>query len=83
VYIEHHINLNLTIKEPNELDEVTQYFTTVIQEGVWYWLIYNKLRRNLHDALTNAKNKTFEYYIASLSKDDHTIWKTTRKFKRP
>jgi hypothetical protein len=46
-------------------------------------LIFNTLRRKLHNALTNAKNKTFEYYIASLSKDDHTIWKATRKFKRP
>jgi hypothetical protein len=112
------------IKEPNELDEVTQYFTTLIQEAAWYstptpkevrekidnisfhirelvtekrrarskWqrlrnnddrLIYNRLRRKLHNALTNDKNKTFEYYIASLSKDDHTIWKATSKFKRP
>jgi hypothetical protein len=35
-YIEEHINLNLKIKEPNELDEVTQYFTTLIQEAAWY-----------------------------------------------
>jgi hypothetical protein len=34
-YIEEHINLNLRIKEPNEL-EVTQYFTTLIQEAAWY-----------------------------------------------
>jgi hypothetical protein len=111
-YIEH-INLNLRIKEPNELDEVTQYSTTLVQEAAWYstptpkeerkkidnipfhirelvtekrrarsrWQrsrnddrpIYNRLRQKLHNALTNAKNKTFEYYIASLSKDDHTI----------
>jgi hypothetical protein len=32
-YIEEHINLNLRIKEPNELDEVPQYFTTLIQEA--------------------------------------------------
>jgi hypothetical protein len=113
-YTEEHINLNLRIKEPNELEEVTQHFTTLIQEAAWYstptpkegrnkidnipfhirelvtekrrarskWqssrnnddrLIYSKLRRKLHNALTNAKNKTFEYYIASFSKDDHTI----------
>jgi hypothetical protein len=32
-YTEEHINLNLKIKEPNELDEVTQYFTTLIHEA--------------------------------------------------
>jgi hypothetical protein len=46
-------------------------------------LFVTRVRRKLHNALTNAKNKTFEYYIASLSKDDHTIWKATKKFKRP
>jgi hypothetical protein len=30
-YVEAHTNLNQKIKEPNELDEVTQYFTTLIQ----------------------------------------------------
>jgi hypothetical protein len=30
-----------------------------------------------------VKNKTFEHYIASLSKDDHTIWKATKKLKGP
>jgi hypothetical protein len=46
-------------------------------------LIYNRLRRKLRNALTNAKNKTFEHYIASLSKDDYAIWKATKKLKRP
>lgn len=123
-YIEEHINLNLRIKDQNELDEATQYFTTLIQEAAWYstpnsedessiveniplrirelvtekrrarsrWQrsrnqedrhIYNRLRRKLHKALTNARNTTFEHYITSLSKDDHTIWKATKKFKRP
>jgi hypothetical protein len=36
-----------------------------------------------HNTLTNATNKAFEYYIASLPKDDHTIWKAIKKFKRP
>jgi hypothetical protein len=35
-YIEEHISLNLRIKEPNELDEVTQCFTTLIQEAACY-----------------------------------------------
>jgi hypothetical protein len=35
-YIEEHINLNQRIKEPNELNEATQYFTTSIQEAAWY-----------------------------------------------
>jgi hypothetical protein len=46
-------------------------------------LIYNRLRGKLHNALTNAKNKTFENYIASLSKDDHTTLKATKKLKIP
>jgi hypothetical protein len=35
-YIDEHINLNLRIKEPQELDEVTQHFTTVIQAAGWH-----------------------------------------------
>jgi hypothetical protein len=30
------MNLNQRIKQPNKLDEVTQYFTTLIQEAAWY-----------------------------------------------
>jgi chlorite dismutase len=118
--------MNLRIKEPNELEEVTQYFTTLIHEAALYltptpkderkkidnipfhirelvtekrrarsrWqrsrnnddsLIYNRLRRKLHNALTNAKNKTFEYYVytASPSKGDCIIWKSPKEFKRP
>jgi hypothetical protein len=30
-------------------------------------LINNRVRRKLHNALINAKNETFEHYIASLS----------------
>jgi hypothetical protein len=90
------------IKEPQELDEATQYFTTTIQAAGWYstptiadkrnnepnnipvyirelvvikrqargrwqrsrniedWLIYNRLRRRLHRALTKMRNNTFE-----------------------
>jgi hypothetical protein len=105
------------------MDEVTQYFTTLIQEAVWYstptpkeerkkidnfpfhirelvtkrkrrassrWqrsrnsdvrLINNRLRRKVHTALANVRNRTFEHYIASVSKDDHTIWKATERLK--
>jgi hypothetical protein len=35
-YIEDHINMNIKIKEANELDQATQYFTTIIQEAAWY-----------------------------------------------
>jgi hypothetical protein len=32
-YIEDHINMNIKIKEIDELDQTTQYFTTLIQEA--------------------------------------------------
>jgi hypothetical protein len=35
-YIEDHINMNTKIKETDELDQATQYFTTLIQEAAWY-----------------------------------------------
>jgi len=34
-YIDEHINLCLRIKECEELDEATQYFTTLIQAAAW------------------------------------------------
>ena len=42
---------------------------------------YNRLKRRLHNTLANERNMTFEQYITSLNKDDHTIWKATRTFK--
>jgi hypothetical protein len=44
---------------------------------------YNKLKRRLDNTLTDARNTTFEQYITSLNKDDHTIWKSTKQFTRP
>jgi hypothetical protein len=44
---------------------------------------YNKLKRRLHNTLANKRNLTSEQYITSLSKDEHTIWKATKEFKRP
>jgi hypothetical protein len=35
-YIDEHINLRLRVKECAELDEVKQYFTTVIQAAAWH-----------------------------------------------
>jgi hypothetical protein len=35
-YIDEHINLCLRIKECAELEEVTQYFTTLIQAAAWH-----------------------------------------------
>jgi hypothetical protein len=46
-------------------------------------LTYYRLRRKLHRALTKLRNNSFERYIISLSKEDNTIWKATKKFKRP
>jgi hypothetical protein len=36
----------------------------------------------LHNTLANTRNISFEQYITSLNKDDYTIWKATKKFKR-
>ena len=35
-YINEHINLRLRIKECAELDEATQYFTTLLQAAAWH-----------------------------------------------
>jgi hypothetical protein len=35
-YIEDHINMNIKIKEADELDQATQYLTTLSQEAAWY-----------------------------------------------
>lgn len=43
----------------------------------------NRLTRRLRAALNRSRNETFKQYIAKLSPNDHTIWKATKKFKRP
>jgi hypothetical protein len=43
---------------------------------------YNQLTRQLKAAFQDTWNATFETYINSLSKEDHTIWKATKQFKR-
>ena len=44
---------------------------------------YNRLTRHLKTSLQDIRNVTFETYISSLSKEDHSIWKATKQFKRP
>jgi hypothetical protein len=43
--------------------------------------IYNRLRRELKQALREAQNNTFEHYITNLSVQDNTLWKETQKLK--
>lgn len=45
--------------------------------------IYNRLNRKLHATLQEMRNSTFEFYMKNLSKDDNTLWKATKSFKRP
>jgi hypothetical protein len=35
-YIEDHINMNIKVKETDELDQETRYFTMLIQQAAWY-----------------------------------------------
>jgi hypothetical protein len=43
----------------------------------------NKITHNLRSAILQAKNETFKTYITNLSPNDHSLWKATKKFKRP
>jgi len=45
--------------------------------------VYNQLTRQLKAALQETRKATFETYINTLSKEDHTIWKATKQFKKP
>jgi hypothetical protein len=94
--------MKIKIKETDKLDQVTQYFTTLIQEAAWYstpappdktnnthniplhirelvtekrrarkrWqnsrnnddrIIYNRLKRRLHNTLANTRNISYEH----------------------
>ena len=46
-------------------------------------LIYNRLKRKLQTALRNVNNSTFEHYLTSLVPSDNTLWKATKRLKRP
>ena len=43
----------------------------------------NRLTHRLTNALKADRNDSFRYYVSNLSPDDHTIWKATKKIKRP
>ena len=43
----------------------------------------NRLTHKLSSAIQAAKNETFKSYITNLSPVDHSLWKATKKFKRP
>ena len=45
--------------------------------------VYNQLTRQLKAALQDTRNATFETHINTLSKEDHTLWKATKRFKKP
>jgi hypothetical protein len=40
-------------------------------------------RDSLKAALQDTRNATIKTYITSLSKENHTIWKATKQFKKP
>jgi len=46
-------------------------------------IIYNRLKTKLQTALRNANNATFEHNLTSLSPSDNTLWKATKRLKRP
>lgn len=123
-YIEANINPNMRIKNPEELDDAVEHFTSIIQKAAWYstptktsqednstsvplhikqliskkrrargkWQRsrhiedlhhYRMLTRQLTATLNEAQNSNFESHIQNLSADDHSLWKATKKFKRP
>jgi hypothetical protein len=43
----------------------------------------NRLTHRLRSALNKSRNASFHHYISSLAPDDQSIWKATKKFKRP
>lgn len=122
--IHENLNLNINLKQPDDIDDAVNYLTTVIQEAAWKstppevpqrevtsntplyirelvtekrrarsrWQRnrnpnnkneFNRLTRQLRTALQDIRNATFESYITTLSKEDHSIWKATKTFKRP
>jgi hypothetical protein len=43
----------------------------------------NRLTHRLHATIHDYKNETFDYYIKNLETNDHSLWRATKKFKRP
>jgi hypothetical protein len=44
--------------------------------------ILNRLTHRLTNALKEDRNDIFRYYVSTLSPEDHTIWKATKKINR-
>jgi hypothetical protein len=43
----------------------------------------NRLTHQLRTSIQRARNDTFKDYITNFSPEDHSLWKATKKFKRP
>jgi len=43
----------------------------------------NRLIHNLRSAIRQTRNDTFKLYIANLTPGDHSLWRATKRFKRP
>jgi hypothetical protein len=53
-------------------------------EGGKHHEIYRtKLTHGLRHALIESRNASFQHHITCLTPDDHSMWKATKKFKRP
>lgn len=45
--------------------------------------IFNRLTNKLKNKLKQNREQTYQYYLSNLSKTEHTIWKVTKKDKKP
>jgi hypothetical protein len=43
----------------------------------------NKLTHQLSATIQSARNDNFREYLTNLTSDDHSLWKATKKFKKP
>lgn len=125
-YLEEVLNLKISLKTEDDIEEATFYITNTIQEAAWRstpciqssntpnnvpleirvklaekrrlrrrWQLsrlhldkvnYNRASRELTDLIRENENNTFEHKISSLSplsKDNYSLWKITKNFKRP
>jgi len=85
----------LTRARTKPADNTPLYISELIAEkrrsrGRWQrsWnqgdrLIYKRLRRKLQAALRIVNNDTFAHYLTSFSPNDNTLWKATKRLKRP
>jgi hypothetical protein len=123
-HINNNINLNLRLKQTQDLEDAVEYITQLLQAAAWTstphrertvqdahnvpqhikelvgkkrrarrrWQTsrnpsdkteLNRLTHNLRAAIIQAKNETFKTYITNLSPTDHSLWKATKKLRRP